>query len=155
MLSPSISTGYCICICCAECVMAALSLSHAALSSLPTPSPSVETPRISNPCAAYWSRNSTSQGVSILHGAHHVAQKFTSTALPLKLSRDTFLPLKSSSAQGGAALPLSGETSSGIPAASTTSSPLVAVASSRSVACLRYSKFAHPAQAKVANINTT
>src|ERR1700730_16203264 len=41
------------------------------------------TPRITSPLGPYFSLNSISQGISILHGWHQVAQKFTSTTFPL------------------------------------------------------------------------
>src|SRR6185312_5760455 len=53
---------------------------------------SMETPRISKPCAAYFLCRSTSHGISILQGPHHVAQKFTSTALPRSEESVTVLP---------------------------------------------------------------
>src|ERR1035441_10284423 len=115
-----------------------------------------DTPRISNPCAAYWLRNSISQGVSILHGPHHVAQKLISSALPLYPARETFLPFKSSKANAGAILPSSGETNFGIPPApSGTNTPFAAPASARSAACLRYSQLAQPAHAKTARMTNT
>src|ERR1051326_4085743 len=40
----------------------------------------------------YFFCRSTSQGISILHGPHHVAQKFTTTALPRSEESVTVLP---------------------------------------------------------------
>src|ERR1039458_391476 len=96
-----------------------------------------------------------SQGVSTLQGAHQVAQKLRASALPLKSASETFLPLRSSSVNGGAGLPCSGETYCGTPPASRTNAPCVAEASSRSAACLRYSQLAQPAQAKAARMQRT
>src|SRR6185437_16276892 len=53
---------------------------------------SMETPRISKPWAAYFLCRSTSHGISILHGPHQVAQKFTITALPRREESETVLP---------------------------------------------------------------
>src|SRR5438874_11883009 len=62
-------------------------------------------PKISSPCGRYLLFSSTSQGISILHGPHHVAQKFTSTALPRKSASFTVFPSRLSSAKAGAGLP--------------------------------------------------
>jgi hypothetical protein len=69
-------------------------------------SSSSETPTITNPCGPYCFCNSTNQGISALHGGHHVAQKFSTTALPRKSERRTVFPDRSFSAKSGAGLPL-------------------------------------------------
>src|SRR5258707_8058781 len=68
-------------------------------------SSSMETPTTCNPCATYWFCKSTIQGVSILQGAHHVAQKFTRTALPRKSESFRVFPSKVFSAKFGAGAP--------------------------------------------------
>ena len=132
--------------------IAAFSRAQPSLSPGCRSSPSVEMPRISKPCEAYWLCSSMSQGVSILQGPHQVAQKLMSTALPLKLASETFCPLRSSSVKGGRWLVYQRETGSEHPAAASTSSPCAAEASARSAACLRYSQLAQPAQANVARM---
>src|ERR1017187_4808706 len=52
----------------------------------------ISTPTICRPWEAYCFCSSTSHGVSILQGSHHVAQKFSRTAFPLKSERWTVLP---------------------------------------------------------------
>src|SRR5438445_11485370 len=49
-------------------------------------------PTICKPCAPYLFCKSTSHGISILHGPHQVAQKFTTTALPRREESETVLP---------------------------------------------------------------
>src|SRR5438270_8968284 len=62
-------------------------------------------PKTSSPCGRYLLFSSTSHGISILHGPHHVAQKFTSTALPRKSASFTVFPSSVSSSKPGADLP--------------------------------------------------
>src|ERR1041385_9307662 len=50
------------------------------------------TPTICKPCGPYFFCRSTNDGISILQGPHHVAQKFSSTALPRSEERRTSLP---------------------------------------------------------------
>src|SRR5579864_1733539 len=49
-------------------------------------------PTICRPWSPYFFCKSTSHGISILHGPHHVAQKFTTTALPRSEESVTVLP---------------------------------------------------------------
>src|SRR5713101_2529790 len=63
----------------------------------------MEMPRIVKPLSAYFCWNSISQGISTLQGPHQVAQKFTSTTLPLYCSRLTSAPLRSFNVKLGAA----------------------------------------------------
>src|SRR6185437_11861002 len=72
------------------------------------------TPTICSPCGPYFFCRSTNDGISILQGSHHVAQKFTNTALPR--SDDSFTSLPSGrlfSAKSGATEPLCGSRNSG------------------------------------------
>src|SRR5271154_4708592 len=46
-----------------------------------------------------------SQGISMRHGSHQVAQKFRKTTLPFKSERATSLPLRSLNFRSGAGLP--------------------------------------------------
>src|SRR3954466_9155131 len=49
-------------------------------------------PTICKPWSPYYFCKSTSHGISILQGPHHVAQKFTTTALPRSEESVTVLP---------------------------------------------------------------
>src|SRR6476469_2040457 len=49
-------------------------------------------PTICKPWSPYFFCRSTSHGISILHGPHQVAQKFTTTALPRSEESVTVLP---------------------------------------------------------------
>src|SRR5579863_3451468 len=109
-------------------------------------------PTIWNPFAAYSFWSSISQGVSILHGPHHVAQKLISSGLPLKLESETVCPLRFSRTKSGAALPTREDWLGTSPATEGMSSPCEAEASARSAACFRYSQLAQPAHANVARI---
>ena len=53
---------------------------------------SMLTPTTTRPCSAYFSCSRSSTGISSLHGAHHEAQKSTTTTFPLSSVRSTFLP---------------------------------------------------------------
>src|SRR5215471_11110399 len=68
----------------------------------------MEMPTICSPCAPYFFWKSTSHGISILHGSHHVAQKFTTTAFPFRSESFRVLPFPSSTfrSKSGAGLPL-------------------------------------------------
>src|SRR6478736_5975232 len=74
------------------------------------PSSSSETPSVAKPrlCSAF--SNSMNQGISILQGAHQVAQKFSRTTLPRKSESLTGLPEASSRTKSGAILRASGFT---------------------------------------------
>src|SRR5580692_10023450 len=61
------------------------------LTSFVEPSSS-EMPRTVNPWAAYFFCIWISHGISSLQGPHHVAQKFSRTALPLYSESETDLP---------------------------------------------------------------
>src|ERR1700731_1409739 len=50
------------------------------------------TPTICRPWGAYFFGRPTSHGISILQGPHHVAQKFSSTALPRNEASGVALP---------------------------------------------------------------
>src|ERR1700733_4482670 len=52
------------------------------------------TPSMVNPCEEYLCCSSISQGISSLHGSHQVAQKFTRTTFPFRLSSGTSDPVK-------------------------------------------------------------
>src|SRR6266851_4900065 len=66
-----------------------------------SPSSSIATPRTVNPCGSYFSCKSISHGISILHGPHHVAQKFTRTTLRLNWPSDLSRPSRSLNAKSG------------------------------------------------------
>src|SRR5579871_2691826 len=68
------------------------------------PSSSIETPSTANPLSLYCCSNSMNQGISTLQGAHQVAQKSSSTTLPLYSDRCTVFPSTSLSTKSGAAL---------------------------------------------------
>src|SRR5712671_2749102 len=53
---------------------------------------SMATPTICSPCGPYFFCRSTSHGISILHGPHQVAQKFSNTALPRNEASGVALP---------------------------------------------------------------
>src|SRR6476620_1628670 len=53
---------------------------------------SMATPTICNPSGPYFFCRSISHGISILHGPHQVAQKFSSTAFPRKDASEMLLP---------------------------------------------------------------
>src|ERR1700687_1798598 len=63
---------------------------------------SIATPTICNPCAPYCFCNSMNHGISILHGPHQVAQKFSRTALPRRSDRRRFVPSRDCSVKSGA-----------------------------------------------------
>src|SRR2546421_12447405 len=64
----------------------------------------MDIPTISKPCCWYCRYNSTSHGVSTRQGAHQVAQKFRTTALPRKSDRFSVRPSGVLSSNGGATL---------------------------------------------------
>src|ERR1035438_856485 len=64
----------------------------------------METPSTLNPLSLLARSISMNQGISILHGPHHVAKKSNSTTFPLYSSRCTVLPSASFSANSGAGL---------------------------------------------------
>src|SRR5690349_15046492 len=67
------------------------------------------TPTICRPCGPYFFCRSTSHGISILHGPHQVAQKFSRTALPRNLASVVALPSGMLfSSKAGATDPLAG-----------------------------------------------
>src|SRR5260370_38250534 len=66
------------------------------------------TPNTVNPRAPYLFCSSISQGISILHGPHQVAQKFTKTTLPLNRLRETSWSSRSFKVKSGEAVGLSG-----------------------------------------------
>src|SRR3954454_12161147 len=53
---------------------------------------STDTPTTCSPCLPYLFWNSMNQGISILQGPHHVAQKSSSTTLPFRAASLTSLP---------------------------------------------------------------
>ena len=63
------------------------------------------TPITCSPCDAYCFCRSTNHGISILQGAHQVAQKFSSTALPRKSESRTGLPSRLFNSKSGATDP--------------------------------------------------
>src|SRR5256886_8081657 len=69
------------------------------------PSSSTSTPRTMKPLEEYFCCISISQGISIWHGSHHVAQKFTSTTLPLYSLSGTSLPSRLSKVTSGSGVP--------------------------------------------------
>src|SRR5438270_3223283 len=72
------------------------------------------TPTICNPCGPYFFCRSTNDGISILQGSHHVAQKFTRTALPRREDSWTSLPSERFfSEKSGATDPFRGSGNSG------------------------------------------
>src|SRR5215472_895324 len=75
-----------------------------------SPASSMATPTICSPCGPYFFCNSTSHGISILHGSHQVAQKFKSTALPFSDESCMVLSWLSRTfkVKSGAVVPLSG-----------------------------------------------
>src|ERR1700674_5461868 len=77
-----------------------MSLANLAMSSLLESS--IATPTICSPWAPYCFCNSMNQGISILHGLHHVAQKFSRTALPRKSDRRMLLPSSACRVKSGA-----------------------------------------------------
>src|SRR5476651_1784690 len=81
------------------------------------------TPRISKPSLRYFSCKSTSHGISILQGSHHVAQKLTITALPLMEESETSLPSSVLSVKSGATVPLAGPSSCGLSTDAITDDP--------------------------------
>src|SRR3954468_981854 len=66
------------------------------------PSESIDTPTTVNPSFPYFLTRSMYPGISILHGPHQVAQKSTTTTLPLNCSELTTLPFTSSNSHDGA-----------------------------------------------------
>src|SRR5260370_8980910 len=62
-------------------------------------------PITTSPLLWYFFENSSNQGISILHGAHHVAQKFSNTTLPLYAVRLMGLPPASLRTKEGAGWP--------------------------------------------------
>src|ERR1700686_5289876 len=68
----------------------------------------METPRMVKPRGLYFCWNSIIHGISTLHGAHHVAQKFTSTTSPLYCCKVTSLSLRSFKVTVGASVGLEG-----------------------------------------------
>src|ERR1700680_3917849 len=63
---------------------------------------SIATPTICRPWAPYCFCNSMNHGISILQGLHHVAQKFSRTALPRRSDRRMLLPSSDCSVKSGA-----------------------------------------------------
>jgi len=66
------------------------------------PPSSMDTPSTTTPRSEYFSWMACSSGMDFRHGTHHVAQKSTSTTLPLRLWFDTGLRERVSSANEGA-----------------------------------------------------
>src|SRR5581483_5267569 len=56
---------------------------------------STETPTTASPCGPYFDWNSLNQGISTLHGGHHVAQKSRRITLPFCAARLKSLPFTS------------------------------------------------------------
>src|SRR6185312_5092200 len=69
------------------------------------PSSSIDTPSTVNPRGPYVFSKSTNQGISVLQGTHHVAQKLSTTTLPLKSFKGTARPEASCRVKSGAVLP--------------------------------------------------
>src|SRR5579862_2547088 len=59
---------------------------------------------ICRPCGPYAFCSSINRGVRILHGAHHVAQKFRSTTFPWYSERLRLFPVRDSKVNSGAGL---------------------------------------------------
>src|SRR5271163_4286948 len=74
-------------------------------------------PKTVNPLAEYLFWNSIRSGISARHGSHQVAQKFTSTTLPFRLSSVTSFPCRSLKVTTGSAgwLPLLSDLAAGLP----------------------------------------
>src|SRR5579863_10444747 len=77
------------------------------------PFSSNEIPTTSNPCGPYFFWNSINQGISTMHGAHQVAQKFTSTTLSLKSAMWTLAPSRLVNSKLAAGLHLNAGTDGG------------------------------------------
>src|SRR3954463_12088139 len=72
-------------------------------------------PTICKPRSPYFFCRSTSHGISILQGPHHVAQKFTTTALPRREESDTVLPSGTLfKEKSGATEPIAGSAPEGV-----------------------------------------
>src|SRR5712691_3589427 len=79
------------------------------------PSSSMATPSTVKPRGPYFCWNSISQGISTRQGPHHVAQKFTSTTLPLYCASVTSLPSRSLKVTSGAGTGVSAALTKGLP----------------------------------------
>src|SRR5205085_22642 len=64
----------------------------------------METPTTANSRSLYVFWNSMNQGISILQGPHHVAQKFTRTTFPLRSESLSVAPVASLREKSGAGL---------------------------------------------------